>query len=554
MILMTEKNMLEIRLLSSLEKVFADEDLKAYQWDNGSMLSNEVYSFQIAYNFNDKRLNNVKVEIDSDLAPWINIRKVGLIPSEMPCYADHDENILKSTPGLYPDSLVQLDSNGITLLHSQWRSLWVTVSLCGEVEPGMYPIEIYFKSQEGEELGKAVFHLEVLCASLPKQTLIHTEWFHTDCIATWYGLEVFSEEHWQRIEQYIQTAVNHGINMLLTPIFTPPLDTAVGGERPTVQLVDVEKYGDTYKFGFSKLKRWIDLCQAKGVEYFEFAHLFTQWGAGHAPKIMAFEAGKEKRIFGWNTDAAGDDYKNFLGQFLPELITFIKQQGIEKNCYFHVSDEPSSAHLESYKSACAIIKKYLYEFPIIDALSDYKFYETGIVEKPIPASNHIEPFLDNNVPDLWTYYCCGQYRDVANRFFNMPSARNRILGMQLYKFNIKGFLHWGYNFWYSQYSRSRIDPFKVTDAGYAFPSGDAFLVYPGEDGPVESIRLEVFNEVLQDLRALNLLEEFIGRDTVINMLEENLESPITFTNYPKDADWLLKKREEINKMIKKYSK
>jgi hypothetical protein len=344
------------------------------------------------------------------------------------------------------------------------------------------------------------------------------------------------------------------MNMILTPVFTPPLDTAVGGERPTVQLVDVSKSGETYKFGFDKLKRWVDLCFANGIEYFEVSHLFTQWGAEHAPKIMATENGEMKRIFGWDTDATGEDYKNFLSQFLPELVAFIKRNGMEKCTYFHVSDEPHLDHLENYRKASSIINEYVKDFPVIDALSDYELYETGVVKNPIPANNHIEPFLKHNVPDLWTYYCCGQYKLVSNRFINMPSARNRIIGAQWYKFNIKGFLQWGYNFWYSQYSRYPVDPWRVTDAVYAFPSGDAFMVYPGEDGPIESLRLDVFYEAIQDLRALKLLEELIGRDAVLDMLEDGLEKPITFSEYPRDDEWILKKREQINRKIAEHSK
>jgi hypothetical protein len=209
-------------------------------------------------------------------------------------------------------------------------------------------------------------------------------------------------------------------------------------------------------------------------------------------------------------------------------------------------------HFDDYKKASSILNKYLKEYPMIDALSDYEFYEKGAVRNPIPATNHIEPFLENNVPNLWTYFCCGQYKVVANRFFNMPSARNRIFGTQLYKFNIKGFLQWGYNFWYSQYSKRPIDPFKVTDGEYWVPCGDAFMVYPGQDGPLESLRLEVFYEALQDLRALELLETHIGREAVINLLEDGLENPITFSQYPKNAEWILSKREQINKMIADY--
>ncbi|WP_243641290.1 DUF4091 domain-containing protein [Xylanivirga thermophila] len=551
---MGQKDMLETRLLSSLTKVFADEELNDKPWNKGSMLSNEVYSFQVAYCWHGELLKEVDVHIVSELSPYIKVRKVGLVPSEMPCYVDHDENILRSTPGLYPDSLLPLDDEKLTFLPEQWRSIWITVDTCGSVVASTYPIEIIFETASGELLGKEIFELELLQARLPRQTLIQTQWFHTDCLATWYGVDVFSEEHWNLIDKFIKTATKHGINMILTPIFTPPLDTEVGGERPTVQLVDVYKAGDAYRFEFDKLKRWIELCISNGVEYFEFSHLFTQWGAKHAPKIMAVEDGEYKRIFGWDTDAAGGEYKNFLDQFLPELINFIKENNLEQRSYFHVSDEPSLEHLDSYRNASNILNKYLKDFPVIDALSNYQFYEDGLVKKPIPATDHIEAFLENNVENLWAYYCCGQYKEVSNRFFNMPSARNRILGIQLYKFNIEGFLQWGYNFWYSQYSRYPINPFCVTDAGYGFPSGDAFVVYPGKDGPLESLRLEVFYEAIQDLRALKLLEDLIGREAVLDMLEAGLDAPITFSQYPKDMEWILSKREQINRKIAECSK
>lgn len=551
---MQQTKPLKTRLLSSLTKVFADEELKATEWNRASMLKNEVYSFQLAYYWENMMLKNVKVRIESELERWIDIRKVDLIPSEMPCYGHHDENVLRTTPGLYPDCLRAIDEEGITLLPYQWRSLWITIDPDAQIDAGVYDIYIIMENDAGEELAREKFTTEVIDCMLPAQDLIFTQWFHTDCIATWYELEVFSEEHWYRIEQFIETAVKNGINMILTPIFTPPLDTQVGGERPTVQLVDVEKSGDEYSFGFEKLQRWVETCRKKGVKYLEFSHLFTQWGAAHAPKIMATEDGELKRIFGWDTDASGSEYKAFLDAFLPELIEFIDEHDIRDISYFHVSDEPYTQHMDSYKNARDILYAHLSDFPIIDALSSYMFYETGLVKRPIPANNHIEPFLENEVPDLWTYYCCSQSREVSNRFFNMPSARNRIIGMQLYKFNIVGFLHWGYNFWYSQYSRYPIDPFTVTDAGYAFPSGDAFSVYPGEDGPLESIRLKVFYEALQDLRSLKLLESLIGRDEILELLEAELEEPISFSQYPQDLEWLLQKREQINSEIAKAVK
>ncbi|MDE5549642.1 MAG: DUF4091 domain-containing protein, partial [Clostridia bacterium] len=147
-------------------------------------------------------------------------------------------------------------------------------------------------------------------------------------------------------------------------------------------------------------------------------------------------------------------------------------------------------------------------------------------------------------------YCMGQTVDVANRFFSMPSQRTRVLGYQLYKFDVKGFLHWGFNFWYRRLSKGPIDPFKETAAGKEFPSGDPFVVYPGKDGePLLSLRLKVFYDGFQDMRALQLAESLVGREKVLEILEEGIE-PIAFNKFPHSDEWQLEVREKINSLIK----
>lgn len=545
----------ETRCLHSLEKVFPDEELRAEPYSRGSALRGETFAFQVAYRA-PALTKPIGVSVASGLQAAITLREVGLSPSELPCQRGHDDNVLRVAPGLYPDPLYPIDeAQGVAGIHYQWRSVWVAVELDEETPAGEHLVTVLFTAKTGEKLGEERFMLQVVPADLPPQTLIHTEWFHADCLANYYGVEVFGETHWRLIERYFQTAVKHGMNMVLTPHFTPPLDTQAGGERPTVQLVDVRKEADgTYAFGFDRLQRWIDLCDRVGIRYFEFSHLFTQWGAKHAPKVEATVQGELRRIFGWETDATGEAYQSFLSQYLPALAAFLRERGLERRCYFHVSDEPLLEHMPWYRSASKLLQTHLGDdYPIIDALTNCEYYEQGLVKRPIPATDHIEPFLERQVPDLWTYYCCVQYRQVSNRFFNMPSARNRVIGIQLYKFRIAGFLHWGYNFWNTQYSLQAIDPYRVTDAGRSFPSGDAFLVYPGAEEPVESIRLEVFYEGLQDLRALQLLERLVGRDRVLALIEEDLTEPLSFSRYPRDAQWLLELREKVNRAIQEAS-
>ena len=237
---------------------------------------------------------------------------------------------------------------------------------------------------------------------------------------------------------------------------------------------------------------------------------------------------------------------------IPALLKYLRKEknGADKRCYFHISDEPNEKHLDQYRKLSKMIHPLLKGYPIMDALSHYEFYEQGLVDRPIPSTDHIEPFLEHNVPDLFTYYCCGQCREVSNRFFAMPSARNRIIGLQFYKFNIAGFLQWGYNFYNTQYSYAPLNPYLCSDGEFFVPSGDAYSVYPGPNGqPLPSLRQVVFAEGLQDMRALKLCEQLYGRETTMRVLEEGIE-PITFKKYPKSDDYILNLRRRINDMIK----
>lgn len=542
----------EMIIASSLEKILPEQLLSFDPIDTlFTCLKGETFSFQIACKSNEPYKHVMSIKTTSPISEHITLKTVELVPTALATYGNVDDNYLFTTPRLVPDVLRDLDNGGTIDLHScLWQSIWVDVDVCGCIEAGTYPIEFSMLDNNNEEVCTTCTSITIYNTVLPKQDLIHTEWFHTDCIADYYNVHVFSEPHWKAIENFIMTAVKHSINMILTPIFTPPLDTAVGGERTTVQLIDVNVDNGVYSFDYSKFERWVSICKRQGVEYYEMAHLFSQWGAKYAPKIMAMVDGEYKQLFGWDTDGTGSEYTEFLQVYLPALIIKLNELGIAKATYFHISDEPGLDDIENYKAALSIVEPILKDFTIIDALSDYEFYKTGAVKRPIPANNHITPFIENEVPNLWTYYCCGQHIDVSNRFMSMPSARNRIIGTQMYKYNIEGFLHWGYNFYNSQYSINHINPYFNTDAGRGFPSGDSFMVYPKDDYTAEaSIRLMVFYQAVCDMRAFKLLESLTSREYVLDLIDGELSKEITFFEYPKSASYLIDLRNKVNKEI-----
>ena len=540
----------KLKLMSSLEKVFFSECTDVAEKTSGSMLKNEIYSFQLVCYVETtwpqtRFLSKIKVE--SELEPYIQIKQVDYVPSRVPTFAwDSDDDYITKEPGLFPDPLQTIKDGVIVLAGNQSRAFWITVDPKG-AKVGNYDIRLKISNYEDEPLAETCFHLEIIDEELPELDICNTGWLHGDCIARLHDAEIFSDKYWGILEKYLDVYVKFGHNMILTPLFTPPLDTMVGRERPTNQLVTVSVNDETYHFGFDNLKKWIQLCHKCGIKYFEMNHLFTQWGAKHAPKIMATVNGEYQRIFGWETDALSKEYSKFLHAFLTDLVTFLKTEGVMENCFFHVSDEPKKSDEEQYKLEKEILLSHIMDTQIMDALSDYSFYEKGIVSTPVVACNHLQPFLEKDVQGLWTYYCMSQRKEVPNRFMAMPAYRNRILGYLLYKYDIKGFLHWGFNFWFTQLSLDVLDPYHDTSAGSGFPSGDAFVVYPlDRDGEVVcSTRLYVFNEAMQDLRALKLLEKLTDRETVMELIQD-VES---FAVYPRNNQYIMKLRETVNREI-----
>ena len=539
-----------------MEKCFYDEKIEEREHlSEITVLKNERVCFQILYccESRERRVRQGKVTLLGDLAKYATVRNVVHMPSMQPMNQNRQEGAyLRCEPGMYPDLLRPLHYNGETMMpRGRARALWVEIELPENIKAGEYTIGASIYSEyEPEHYGETFTKIKVLDALLPKQTLIHTEWFYTDCIAMHYGARIFSERHWRLIESFLKTATRNGINMILTPVFTPELDTYIGGERPTTQLVDIELGDDgDFKFGFEKLHRWIELCLRCGVEYFEIPHFFTQWGAKNAPKIIVKVNGKKKKYFGWHTDAMGEEYEKFLSQFIPALLGEFKKYGLDKKCFFHVSDEPSLSALDHYKRCKKLLNKYLAGYPIIDALSEYEFYEKGALEKPVPHTRDIQPFIDNKVPGLWAYYC-QTGSPVSDRFFSMPLWRTRMIGVQLYLYNIEGFLHWGYNFYNNRKSFDRLDPFLDSTGEYFVASGDTYLVYPGDDETAwESLRINAMREAMDDMRALRLYEKKFGREATERLILDGAGGKLTFLDYPQDPDYLPNLRKKIYEAV-----
>ncbi len=94
----------------------------------------------------------------------------------------------------------------------------------------------------------------------------------------------------------------------------------------------------------------------------------------------------------------------------------------------------------------------------------------------------------------------------------------------------------------------------TTSAGGRFPSGDAFIVYPSENGAYSSLRGKVLFDAITDIRICQTLERYIGKDAVIKLIDDMAGFDVRFDDYPRDKRYIINLHNKMVELIDGFSK
>ena len=526
-------------LSSSLERNYPATPMKRQPSLTIDAALNERFSFQLVVR-NEAKLDgsdgpvNVSIRAEAPAGWEIRIRRVGYVPMlhRNTGAAEGEADGLGMIPGYVPDPL--FDENSMSLPANETHAFWFSINPPTGAKPGQFAISAILTvadQKEQRRTVKATLHN----VRIAKRRDFHvTNWFYNDAILDFHNCTAFDETYWKILPKYLENMSSHGQNMVYVPVFTPPLD---GVKRPTQLLRVTQKGKDKYQFDWSDVKKYVSLAKKSGIDKFEWSHLFTQWGVKNALRIYHAQGADEKLLWPPETEAMSKTYRSFLSQFLPEFHNFLKSEKLMSSSFFHLSDEPhGDEHRENYRKARELLRELAPWMKVMDALSEIQFAKAGLTDTPVPSISKALAFLDDGIP-CWCYYCCGPRGRFVQRLMDTPLAKIRMNGWLFYRWPFQGFLHWGYNYWYQSQTRNKIDPFVVQDGlkwpGWAY--GDCFMVYPGENGPLDSIRWEVFAESLQDYALLQTL----------GIKRESLSELHSFEDFPKSAAWLNKTRKKL---------
>jgi hypothetical protein len=469
------------------------------------------------------------IEGAEDLAG--QVRLVGLVP--MPHHTNGTEaselDGVGQLPGLVPDPLYPDTKTLIGPYES--RSYWVTLRIPADAKPVNRTLKFRFYLGDHRQEVALPVSLEISEFVIkPRRDFPVTHWWRGEATWDYYKTGMFEDERWWDLTRdQMQNMFDHGSNVVYVPMFFNRRETF---KRPCQLLIINEPEPGKYAFDWSNVKRFTDMCREIGFAEFEWPHMWIYWGVENPMRLYKKQGDEYVMLWPPDTKALSETYLNFLRQFLPEFHKFLVAENLLEGSYFHLSDEPGTGqHIENYKAARKVLKDLAPWMQVIDALSDVQYGKQGLTDMPIPIVSAAQAYIDAEIPH-WVYFCCSPSGPWLNRFMDTPLPKIRMSGWLFYRLRAKGFLHWGFNYWHALEQERIIDPFTESSADLwpGIPYGDPFMIYPGPDGPIDSLRWEVFAESLQDYAIL--------QTAGIEPDDPLLANIKTYADFPKNEEWI----------------
>jgi len=358
---------------------------------------------------------------------------------------------------------------------------------------GNYKVNIKVDSDSFKK--EAIFSVKIYPVQLPalsESTFFYTNWFNLSNMEKEHQLERWSEPWFEMLQKYAQMMAHGRQNSITIP-----------GE-----LFQLKK--DQIVLDEDKLLRFIEVFRNCGFKYYEAPHVMYRgenddWGDPELKVVLT-----KKRYYKEN---GSEDIEKLMIQ----IKDFTTKNKLTANWLQHISDEPTSANAKCYKDVVKQVKIIYPEITIMEATNDRDSI-AGAIDIWCPLINDFqenESFFREREKlgeKVLVYSCLIPGGKWLNRTMDMERIRQVYFGWGAARYNTMGYLHWGLNQYYANpYEQSVVKhPSPGAGSNNYLPAGDTHIIYPGEDGPLSSVRFEAHRigcedyDLLQKLKVQNL--------------------------------------------------
>lgn len=442
------------------------------------------------------QLGPLKLESDPKITlGGASVRFVGYVPVDKPMQLPSKDQ-LRKPPADFPDPLLERQSIDVPAVAAQ--PIWITLAVPADARPGLYrgTARVSGKIAGGERSATVNISLHVFNVTVGRARLWNTNWFDMN----WRHMKIApkpdSSEYWALLRRYARRMAEYRQNVARIS----PLQLAEFGVAPD----------GTLTIDFSRFDKWVEIFIEEGViGRIEGGHLGGRSAGWTSPFVLNIREISDGKIVARRVAPDSPEAKRFCAVFLPALRDHLREKGWLKQYMQHIADEPIGANIPSYRGMARLVRKHAPELRIVEAVHVKDL--TGAVDVWVPQLNYLHRdfsfYKDRRRAgdEVWFYTCIFPQGEYANRFIEQPLLKTRLLHWINYRYGLTGYLHWGYNRWTEK------DPFLHTIRPHGgppyLPAGDAWIVYPGSDGPLASIRLEAMRDGIADHELLSMLAE-----------------------------------------------
>jgi hypothetical protein len=422
-------------------------------------------------------------------------RFVGYVPVDRPTQ-EPSRDQLRKPPADFPDPLLEIDALDVPAGRAQ--SIWVTVPVPTNAAPGTYcGTLILTGTLDGRPFrAEQRLQVEVYPAVVGASRLWVSGWFAMH----WPHLQIApqpeSDDYYALLRRYAHNLADHRHNVaLISPLWLTRFSVTATG---------------ALAIDFTRFDRWVQIFKDEGViGRIEGGHIGGRKGNWESQYEVYTYQVKDGKVVRVNVAPDSAEADTFYCQFFPALVKHLKEKGWLK-CYLqHLGDEPNASQIGTYRQMAALARKYAPELRIVDACHTKEL--VGAVDVWVPQLNYLHQDFAHYQQrqragdEVWFYTCVQPQGEYANRFIEQPLIKTRLLHWINFRYGITGYLHWGYNMW------TKDNPFTHTTRPHGgppyLPAGDPWIVYPGKDGPLDSIRFEAMRDGIADYELLCVLAE-----------------------------------------------
>ena len=485
----------ELFSVSDLSRVFEDGYNLPAACDTLKLfgIRGEILSGQFALNAK-KDLKDVTIEVgelqDPDGGNTLSTGAltwhfVGSIPLSNNAPNQPGSATVRSVPARFPDYL--MPDRQISIDKGMYQSVWLTVSIPDTARAGGYSGKVTVKSSQGAQ--SLPVYLRVYPLSLPAERHLKvTEWYDTRNFEKLHGVEgIYTEAWFNMLRKYAENMAAHRQNVFRVPMNSIDISLLSAGEL---------------SFDFSRFDQIAQVFwDTEKMDFLETGFLanFGEQGWFSTEIVL-----KDFRV---KSEATGEQIilpgRDIVPGLLPAFEGHLRQKGWLDKTLFHIHDEPTLRNVLAWRELSAYLHRYAPDLIRIDAIETTNLFDD--IEIAVPKLDHLDAWYEKYMnaaregTELW-FYTVGIYQAASypNKTIDMPVMDNRIMHWLNYKYDLSGFLHWGWNYWTEN-----------PDAEAGMHIGDGWHVYPVKEGVLNSLRWEQMRNGLQDYEYFWMLEDRI---------------------------------------------